>query len=237
MSISLDVRETFNRRFFEWVGREWEEEIASGFGRVSRVESIEAQSCLTVLRSLSVADLNALSVALNKTRRLGPTTFAGDLVGGISAEEKTRVKHFREALRAQSGNRWLTGPGGAWTSARADRKLLRKLIRDSLPAVAGEYENLGGTNEWRYCKRIGEWRVYTHVDLSDRQQQPIYEHSVQLDSANALLEYESLMTWLGLVGGTRWNTLPTGKEREAAETLLAFCQHFLESLPALLEGL
>jgi hypothetical protein len=235
-SISLDVRETFNRRFFDWVGREWEDEIASAFSRVSRVESVEAQSCLTVLRSLSTEDLKAVSVALNKSRRLGPTTVAGDLVGGVSAAERTRVKSFRDATWALTSNRWLTGPGGAWTSARADRKLLRKLIRDALPGVAGEHEEFGG-NEWRYCLRIGEWRVYTHLDLSDRQQQLIYHHAVQLDSAHSLLEFESLMSWLGLGGGSRWNTLPPGKEHEAAETLRTLCDHFLGSLPSLLEGL
>jgi len=237
LSISLDVRETFNRRFFDWVAREWADEIASGFGRVARVQSLEAQHCVTVLRSLSVHEVKTLSVALNKSRRLGPTTLAGDLVDGVSAEEKARVKRFRDALRAQDSTTWLTGPGGLWTSARADRKRLRKLIREALPAVAGEYETFGGANEFRYCKRIGGWRVYTHIDVSSRQQQLIYHHSVQLDTAHSLVEFESLMTWLGLVGGTRWNTLPTGKEHEAAETLRMLCQHFLESLPALLEGL
>jgi hypothetical protein len=162
------------------------------------------------------------------------------------AQIKTPPDAERTTMEDSPGSRWrgrfiryVTWKDryGAWSVARADRKRLRKLIRDALPAVAGEYEALGGANEFRYWKRVGEWRVCTHIDLSSRQQQLIYHHSVELDPANSLVEFESLMSWLGLSGETSWNTLPPGKEHEAVENLRTLCQRFLDSLPSLLEGL
>lgn len=136
-----------------------------------------------------------------------------------------------------SSAKQLTGQGGAWTSARAARAVLGKCIQERLKDTAGIYEEFGGKNEWRYSKSIGPWRVYTHIDLSDRQQQLIYEHYVRWDEGHSLIESVSLMSWLGLMGSTRWNTLRAGREAEAAETVAILCDEFFSAFPALLDGL
>jgi len=110
-------------------------------------------------------------------------------------------------------------------------------VRDALRDLAGDFQEFGGDDEWRYQKMLGRWTVYTHVDLSDRQQQLVYDHTIRLGDDASLMESISLMSWLGIVGSTRWNTLSTGHELEAAMVLRGLCEHFLTALPAMLEDL
>jgi hypothetical protein len=237
MSMPPELLQTFHLRFFHWVEREWEVEIESGLTRLSRLESVESQSFQSALRALSPEDLRILAVGLNKSRPMGPTAVVGDLVGGLSAEEKARIKKFRDTAWARSSARQLTGTGGAWTSARASRSILRRCLREQLKDVAGEYEEFDGNNAWRYLKSFGPWRVYTYIDVSDRQQQLTYSHTVLRDERRALIDGVSLLSWLGIMGSTSWNTLRTGREVEASEMLRSLCSGFLGALPALLKDL
>jgi hypothetical protein len=236
MAIPDRVLRSFHARWFQWVEREWEAEIEARFGRLSSVPSVEADAFVAVLSDLAPERLAVLAKALNKSRPMGPKAVVGDLAGGVSVDERHEVDTFRKAAWERMSASRLTGPGGAWTAARARQSILRKAVREALGSLAGDFEEFGGNDEWRYRASICGWTVYTHLDLSSRQQQLIYSHSIRENDGSALLEGVSLMSWLGIMGSTRWNTLATGREPEAAAVLRDLCAHFLAGLPALLEG-
>jgi hypothetical protein len=158
-------------------------------------------------------------------------------MGGVTDVERRETELFRKAAWTRTSARTLTGSTGAWTIKRARRSLLRKAVRDALHDLAGDFQEFGGDDEWRHRKMLGRWTVYTHVDLSDRQQQLIYDHTIRSDDDGSLMESISLMSWLGIVGSTRWNTLSTGHEVEAAMVLRGLCEDFLIALPVMLEDL
>jgi hypothetical protein len=229
------VATSFHARFFHWVEREWEAEVQARFRRLSSVPSVEAEAFVSVLEETALDRIAVLTKALNKSRPMGSNAVVGDLTGGVSAEERNEVDTFRKAAWTRMSVNRLTGPGGSWTVARARKAVLRKALHDSLRDLAGDFEEFGGNDEWRYRRSVGAWTVYTHVDMSDRQQQLIYHHSIRHGDGRPLLESVSLMSWLGIIGSTRWNTLATGHEDEAAALLRELCEHFLAALPALLE--
>jgi hypothetical protein len=235
--VSAEVLSSFHLRLYHWVEHEWTEEVRTRFARLSSVQSIEAAGFVGTLHALPSDRLGVLTKALNKCRPLGPKAVVGDLVGGVSFEERREVELFRAAAWSRMSATTLTGSTGAWTTKRARRGVLRKAVREALHDVAGEPEAFGGDDEWRHRTILGPWTVYTHIDLSDRQQQLEYHHAVRSGENGSLLESASLMSWLGIVGSTRWNTLSSGAEVEAATVVRGLCAHFLAALTALLEGL
>jgi hypothetical protein len=236
-AIPEQVLNSFHVGLFHWVEREWADEVRGRFERLSSVPSVETDAFVAVLRGLPSARLEVLTKALNKGRPIGPRAVVGDLMGGLTDEEEREVELFRQTAWTRMSARTLTGRTGAWTIKRARRSALRKAVRDALHDVAGDVQEFGGDDEWRYQEMLGRWTVYTHVDLSDRQQQLTYHHTIRSGDDSSLMESISLMSWLGIVGSTRWNTLSTGHELEAATVLRDLCAHFLAALPGMLEDL
>ena len=234
--IPPETSQSFHRRLFDWVASEWRNEIASDYSLLALPQSVEAGALLAVLRAMPLSSVVELASGLNRLRPVGPKAVVGDLVGAPSATEVRLVQRFRDEFINKGSNLQLTGQGGSWTVRRLNRSGLRTLLRSSLPDIAGEIEEFGGRYEWRHWKNIGSWRISTHIDLSDPQQQLVYHHGIWLGDV-PLADGLSLMSWLGIMGTTRWNTAEAGNEPRTAEAVGALTDHFLQSLPSLLESL
>jgi len=235
-TIPPQALESFHRTFFFWVEREWNAEIRRNYPLLSLPVSVEAAAAVTVLRSMSSKSSREAARGLNKLRPVGPTTAVGDLVGKPTSTEAGEAQRFRDQTWAQLSRLQLTGDRGAWALRRLDRIKLRELVRSSLQEVAGEVEEYGGRYEWRHWKAAGPWRVSTHIDLSDAEQQLIYHHGVWLNDV-PLIDGISLMSWLGIMGMTRWNSAASGSEPRVAADVTALCDHFLKAIPGLLDSL
>lgn len=222
------VRSALAVRLYQWALQEWERELGNGLSMLRAVRSFATFRLLELMDRLSLEEQRSLAMALMK--RFHPE--AVSILGEQPNEAETVVLARWDSWRRNPSKREeMVGERG-----KLDKKRLSGIIKDSL-GFLGPPEQLGGL-EWRYVTTCDGWVVETHLDLGGRFSDVAYHHDLGEAKRPPYLRFISLLSWLGVGGGTTKWKIPTEEEATATATVLGeICRHFIGAVPGLVAGL
>lgn len=238
---AFDIPE-FAVRFFQWSLADFHREMAYGFPLIRTIQNAHLQaSLLPQLLTMSEARLHDLAYASVKVFQ---SKAAAHMHEPLSREEREIVSQFRLQTSPTIHDEALKPSTPRWPFARRRaRHRLARVVQAHLGPILGYHEELDSALVWRHTTRIHDWVVLTDVDASHSDYQLRYQHLVlpaTMGTVAPLIETAtpmSMMKWLGFSLDTTWDAIGAEDLEVAARALTAICEHFVVSLPLLLEGI
>ena len=234
------ARHVFDERFYRWAIADWKREINEGFPFIKLLDEREKRLTLKIMENFDSRE-EQLIFAKSMVKRITPE----DVVKRCNDEFTDKERQYAQlylniVTNATMGlidigefeihERFQEGP-------KLNRRRLRQRIIEVLTPIYGkEYEDLGG-GEWRYHSQIGPWQVKTHIDTGGQYHQICYHHNIIAREHVYLKENISLFLWYGIGSQTDWKFLIEDDTELVANALARFCEHFMNAIPKLLEGL
>ena len=212
----------FREKYYEWALEQALREASSAFPGLRAVRGSLAMKSLTALQRFSQPIQERLVEALVARRHQRERT----------SEQETLLAEFDSIRRAE-----LTSASDADSlKLPADRKLLRRILRQQGPPFLGEPLPGTGSNEMHFRLEHAGSKLTTLVDIGGRFRQLEYNQVIWLSEERQPASEVpiSFMAWLGLASTTTWDILAAGEEESAVRLLREFCSRFIDALPRLL---
>jgi hypothetical protein len=230
------VVDEFRVRYYRWALGDARRELGEEWPLLRGVKSALVIRTLAHLASLPADRRPLVMTALVKRFHRRAVELTGDSWG---ADEEAIARDYLEATRIprpeEEGYRQaLLHEPGRLTIARSR---FLAAVRGDLAPVLGVGAAFASERDWRYDTPIGPWTLVTLVDVGGRHHQLSYTQTIRSRHPRPLGEHLSICAWLGVGGQTAWDQITEADTAGAARGLARICAHFLEALPALLDGL
>jgi hypothetical protein len=227
MSLST---EGIAERLYEWSLDEAEREVKRNFSFVRMVKGTNAEKYLRFFQETPVSDVFLVSQALVK-RMNQPLLLRHETV--LTDVEQEYVQSYLkfEEVSGPGGLRMIRAdrPEATWTVEL--RRALKSLVKERFRREAGLL-NATSSNEWIHESDLGCIGIRTFLDFGGRSSLS-YSHMIFLRDGTVFRVHLSLLQWLGAASMTRWRSLRAEELINAADGILALCQHFISEMRVL----
>jgi hypothetical protein len=230
----LSLRDSFMRRYLEWALSDTMDQYSRGFPLLQLVKSSGVRCILQHMKLLEPAERETLLKAAWKSL----STNIEQKHPTLTQDESKLLEELRNALLnryAEFGEDLNRTISQSNSSPKLNKRVLRSEISKHLTPVLKSFPDRWGPQEWRFKSRVGQWNIYTFIDIGGKWQCR-YEHKIGLRENVYLAEHIDLQGWMGL-GHTKWDEITCANTSEAAAGLAEICAHFLRAAPRLLEGI
>ena len=245
----MDIQEVYNQftiRYYHWAQADFQREIASGFPLLRQIkDKYLLLRVLPTIESLPVEDQYHLASALVKRFHAKAVKL---LNTEMTEKEKLLYQWYIDSTK-RTGQEELE-LNKQIERFHTKRKRFATLIKQTLTPVLGndvtplgDYEPYYVWQYWtpigNYTTPLGQLTLCTLFDVGGDWHQLCYDHSIVQKGYAYLTQGAriSIFSWLGIASQTMWNLLTDADTAEAAQTLALLCSHFLQAVPALLDGL
>lgn len=223
--------EDLTERLYHWSLQEADRELGRNLRLVKTVRGDNAEKYVRYFQQLPPSEAPVASQALVK--RMNQPVLLRQKKTQLSDLEGKYVQAYLQFEQV--------GGSGGLTIVRAEqptvkwtlelRKTLRALVKERFRAEAGTFEPLDA-NEWIHEVDIDSVRVNTWLDFGGRSAMS-YSHRLSLSDGTRLEGHISVLQWLGAASMTRWRALRAEELLDAADAVLALCQHFVAEMKTL----
>lgn len=229
--MNLITLEAVAEKLYDWSLREAARELNRDLRLVKTVKGRNAEKYIRYFEQVPPSEAPAAAQALVKRMNL-PV---------LLREKKPQLTELENKyVQAYLQFEEIFGPGGLrivraepstvkWTVEL--RKTLRALVKERFRAEPGTFEALDA-NVWVHEADIDSVRVSTWLDFGGRSSLS-YSHRLSLSDGTRLEAHISILQWLGAASMTRWRTLRAEELLDAADAVIALCQHFIREMASL----
>jgi hypothetical protein len=231
--IDEGTRDQFAVRFYRWSVETTIREVSEGFPLVGLVNGQLARSVIDYF--YSIRDADKMSAARRLVKRSHPR--GAELCGeSMTDAEKGWYEAYR--LKVSELSSAYLNEIVLPSRKRANKRALRAAVKAVLPAICGDIVQRDSASLWVHARAIGTWTVLTEVDLGGSPIQLSYHHYIarSTNDADRLGGLISLLVWMG-ISMTEWDLVSESEESSAAQALGRICEHFMNAVPSLLDGL
>jgi len=236
------IQKAFTLEFYRWALKDAQREYSEGFPLLRRIKSTTMTEYLEFVDKLSTSEKRNLRIGMVKATHVEGAFLAGNKL--TESEDKLIKRHQEQnrrfdrllgpisVLSRSEEKRMKELPSGS-KKYQIDRQELRAVLKKELSPILGEHiETFGSNLEWQYSKPVGSWTVSTWVDTGGRLAQLSYHHVVSLRPHVYLVDYTSILSWLG-IPGTYWNLLTKADIPHAAKSVALLTSHFIKAISKL----
>ena len=240
LSQAFDIPE-FIDRFYLWSLADFHREKDFDYPYLRLINNNRVRNY--VLPHLQAADdvyLESLADAMVKVYQ---SQAAARLGQPLTPSEKNTLNkfHLRTSaamdLEEEVGNSII-----GFIKRRRQRQQLADALRAALGPLFGAPISSEGSFFWRYVFDLKQWAIVTDVNVDDKQQYLTYHHMIvpasqtELDSVVNLAYRTSILKWMGISMDTKWD-LNDGDFEDVAQSLAKVCDHFVQSMPLILDDI
>lgn len=225
-------------RYYRWALGDFRREIQEDFPFLRRIKGRASLRLLAAMEPLRREEQIRFSVALVK--RFHPQAL--EVTGEYSTiEENELIRGYVDSILVPTRKEQEIDRQIQEGSLRLEvnKKELADLIKAELQPILGSPSEVWGPGEWWYVTPIANWSVRTSVNVAGKSGYQLdYHHRVGIVAPpRYLVQWTSVLSWLGISSQTIWDLLTKSDASEAARTLALLCSHFIQAVPGLLEGL
>lgn len=195
--------------------------VASEFELVTSVACPHAKAFVEVMEPLDGPLRRSLAASFVKRYYGEVDNDAND----VPPQHKPFVERYRQLVLSHSGKtsepiRRSPQPG------RDLRKVLRQLLQErTVQLHAGPMEDARGQN-FLMIHRTMRFILETHIDLGSSLAPVTYHHRVLSTGGEEILNFVSLLSWLGIASQTFWETVTISNADQTVQGLAKLVEHF-----------
>jgi hypothetical protein len=224
----MDENIALKINLYRFAQRDWQREQAENFVLTRTLGGRSVNVFLELFHEMQADEQQALINALLKK-------FHPDAVQALGGAFTSEDQAYWEQLNRRRQRAMLMsyaeikGPG--------NRRALNAAVKAEL-GFLGKAKQLDGPSEWFYTASFGAWKVETWIDMGGRFNDLSYSHDIGRPGQRSTIRHISLLSWLGLSGGSGKLDAESPEEIEtSARALARACRLFLDAVPEIVAGI
>lgn len=213
---------------YRFAQRDWQREQAESFVLTRALGGRSVDTFLELLHEMQADERQGLINALLKK-------FHPEAVEALGGEFTSEDQAYWDQLNRKRHRALLMRSAEA--REPGDRRALKVAVKSEL-GFLGKPEQLDGPSEWFYTTPVGTWEVKTWIDMGGRFKDLSYNHDIGRPGQRPAIRHVSLLSWLGLSGGSGKLDAGSAEEIETSTKALArACRLFLDAVPEIVAGI
>jgi hypothetical protein len=230
------ARKEFSQRFYQWSIDDWKREITEGFPFIKMADEDHKRFWLKIMDNCKTQEEQFAFI-----KALIKKGISKEILESCNDEFTEKDRRYVQLYHHIVNNvtmglidigkfdiiqRYEAGP-------KLNQRRFRKCIKKALvPVFGAEYEDWD-PGEWRYHTLIGPWKVITHIIAEGGIPQLEYFHDIIASEHVYLSENPCILPCFSKV----WLYLIDDDIEPTVYALARFCEHFMNAVPKLLDGL
>ena len=232
MSDLSPTQNEFRRRLYRWSLQEWRREIDNGFPLLRLVSD---SSVRIVLEMMGQRDREGQLVLADALTKAANYPWLDEWGESYSEQERALAEARHEAWWGAKQKEWLGMAPGTRPKALRPAKIIsltREPLERALMAPCEKWED-----GWLFKTPLGKWTLRTLILMEPMERYIQVLHRVWASGSDVIRVFEGGGFPACLGAGALWEYRTEADLPAMGEGIGTGCAHFLQAMPALLEGL